>query len=534
MVNIQARQRERAFRERLEALDRATKAMAAELSSERVLRRIVEIATELIGARYGALGIAGEDGYLLDFITTGITPEEHARIGPLPRGHGLLGALIRHGVPLRVPNIGRDPRRVGFPPHHPPMTSLLGVPIKVHERVVGDLYLTDKIGAGDFSDDDQHLVELLAAHAGVAIENAGLFRREEEGRHALQQALASLRESEQRFRAIFEQSLQFVCLLSPDGLLLDANHAALEFIGATRVEVVGRPFWETACWRASEAARARLREAVAEAARGALVRYEAEVLSRAGEPLSVDFSLKPVLNDAGQVVLLLAEARDLSPIKALARAHDELTALRERERISRDLHDGIIQDIYAGTLQLDDIAEDIQEEATRARLLAVSDHFSRVITDVRSYIQGLRMRRLQGQRLSEGITALVREFDGKGGLTATLALEGVPYPLPTPVANTLLQIAREALSNVVRHARATRVDTRLTYDERGVTFAVTDDGVGFDVPTAGRDGHFGLENLQRRAEEVGGHLSIDSAPGAGAQVVAFIPAPRAERGDNES
>ncbi|HVA92016.1 MAG TPA: ATP-binding protein, partial [Chloroflexota bacterium] len=126
----------------------------------------------------------------------------------------------------------------------------------------------------------------------------------------------------------------------------------------------------------------------------------------------------------------------------------------------------------------------------------------------------------------------VREFDGQGGLSATPTLEGDPYLLPTSVANTLLQIAREALSNVVRHARATRVDARLTYAERGVTFAVTDDGAGFDVPTAGRDGHFGLENLQYRAEEVGGHLSIDSTPGAGAQVVAFIPAPRAERGND--
>ena len=530
IVNARTQQRERVLRERLEALDRATRAIAAELSLDQVLHRIVEIAVEFIGAHYGALGIAGPDGYLTDFITTGITPAEHPRIGALPRGHGLLGTLIRDGKPLRVADIGRDPRRVGFPPNHPPMTSLLGVPIRAHDRVVGDLYLTDKVGASDFSDDDQHLVELLAAHAGVAIENARLFAREAETRNALQRTMDSLRESERRARAIFEQSFQFVGLLSPEGILLDANQTALDFIGETRDAVVGRPFWHTPWWRASPEARDRLRRAVSEAAGGQFVRYEVELPALDGTLVTFDFSLSPVVDEAGRVSFLIPEARDISAIKALDRAHDELATLHERERIGRDLHDGIIQDIYAGTLQLDDLAEDLEDEVTRARLLAVSDHFSTVITDVRTYIQGLRVRRLEGRLLSDGIQELVREVMGQNGLAENFAVEGELYRLPDAAANTLLQIAREALANVVRHARATAVEVCLTYAPDGVTLQLTDNGRGFDPAVARQEGHFGLANLHRRAEELGGALAITSAPGAGTRLIAYLPRPRPNPG----
>ena len=523
IVNARAQQRERVLRERLEALDRATRAIAAELSLDQVLHRIVEIAAEFIDARYGALGIAGQDGYLTDFITTGITPEEYARIGALPRGHGLLGTLIRDGKPLRVPDISRDPRRVGFPPNHPPMTSLLGVPIRAHDQVVGDLYLTDKVGASDFSDDDQHLAELLAAHAGVAIENARLFAREAQTREALQRTMDSLRESERRARAIFEQSFQFVGLLSPEGILLDANQTALDFIGGTRAEVMGRPFWETPWWRASPAARDRVRRAVREAAGGRFVRYEVELTALDGMMVTFDFSLSPVVDETGRVSFLIPEARDISAIKALDRAHDELATLHERERIGRDLHDGIIQDIYAGTLQLDDIAEDLEDAAAQARLTAVTDHFSRVITDVRTYIQGLRVRRIEGRLLSDGIEDLTREVTSQHGLTGSFTLEGEPYRLPDAAANTVLQIAREALANVVKHAQATNVEVRLTYAPSGVTLRLTDNGRGFDPMVARVEGHFGLLNLHQRAEELGGILTITSAPGAGTRLVVSLP-----------
>jgi PAS domain S-box-containing protein len=161
--------------DQLAAVNAAISAISGELDLEDVLHDIVETAAGLVGARYGALGVANDRGEILRFITVGITPEERAAIGPLPQGHGLLGALITEGKPIRIPAIGADPRSHGFPPNHPPMQSLLGVPILFQGRAVGDLYLTDKLGATEFSDEDQEMVMLLANHAAVAIENARLY-----------------------------------------------------------------------------------------------------------------------------------------------------------------------------------------------------------------------------------------------------------------------------------------------------------------------------------------------------------------------
>ena len=382
IANSQVRESARALRIRLEALNEATKAFAAGLSPDQVLRRIVEIAAGIAGARYGALGVAGADGYLTDFITTGLSAEERTAIGPLPRGHGLLGVLVREGLSLRVPDIGQDPRMVGFPPHHPPMTSLLGVPIRLGNAVVGDLYLTDKIGSAAFSEDDQRLVEMLAAHAGIAIENARLY---------------------------------------------------------------------------------------AESA--------------------------------------------------------EVTRLRERERIARDLHDGIIQDIYAATLRLEDLGEDLRDVATRARLGAVANGLLGVIGDVRSYIQGLRAHELDGHPHGEAIAALVREIASPGGPTSSLAFEGMPVWLPDETATALLQIAREALTNAIRHARATHVEVTLAYAPAGVTLTVRDDGTGFDPDAPRGEEHLGLRNLRARAEAARGSLTVSSSPGGGTTIKAFLPAP---------
>lgn len=380
MANASAYEREHVPRTRLEALDDASKALAVDLSLARVLQRIVDNAARLVRARYGALGVVGDDGYLSDFITTGISAEERARIGRLPRGHGLLGVLIRQGEPMRVSNIGRDPRRIGFPPHHPPMTSLLGVPIRARNEVVGDLYLTDKIDAPEFSADDQHMIEMLAAHAGVAIENARLYEQ--------------------------------------------------------------------------------LRE---------------------------------------------------------------VTLLRERERIGRDLHDGIIQDIYAATLRLEILADDFPGDV-RARLGDINNHLSGVIRDVRAYIHGLRPRELDGPLLSDSIAALVRETNERGDLSAVFNVDGEAHHLPAEVSGTLLRIVREAISNVIRHARAQHLEVRLKYGARGVTLVMSDDGRGFDVKARRGASHHGLRNMRARVDEAGGTFSVRSSPDSGTTVTATLPA----------
>jgi signal transduction histidine kinase len=380
LANALVHQQDKAMRERMLALDDASKALASELSLDQVLQRIVVAAASIAGAQYGALGVVGADGYLNQFITTGISQDERESIGSPPRGHGLLGVLIRLGRSLRVSNIGKDPRRVGFPPNHPVMTSLLGVPIRIHGQVVGDLYLADKLGGPEFSEEDQRQIELLAAHAGIAIENARLYTQ----------------------------------------------------LG-------------------------------------------------------------------------------------------ELTLLHERERIARDLHDGIIQDIYAATLQLEDIGEDVDQQPVRERLSGVTDRLSSTITDIRTYIQGLRARPLDGHLLADGIAALTRDVDGQGGLRARFHLDGQPYEFPDDQANTLMLIAREALSNVVKYASAASVEVRLTYEGAGATLVVHDDGLGFDPRATRGDEHRGIRNMRVRTDEVGGTLSLQSKPGAGTIVTAFVP-----------
>ncbi len=380
LANALVHQQDKAMRERMLALDDASKGLASELSLDQVLQRIVSAAASIAGAQYGALGVVGSDGYLSEFITTGITQDEREKIGSVPRGHGLLGVLIRLGRSLRVANISKDPRRVGFPPQHPNMTSLLGVPIRVHGQVVGDLYLTDKIGGPEFLEEDQRQIELLAAHAGIAIENARLYTQ----------------------------------------------------LG-------------------------------------------------------------------------------------------ELTLLHERERIGRDLHDGIIQDIYAATLQLEDISEDVEVQPLRDRLTGVTDRLSGTITDIRTYIQGLRARPLDGHLLADGISAITRDSDGQCGLRARFILEGQPYEFPDDQANTLMLIAREALSNVVKYAAASTVEVRLTYEGAGATLVVQDDGRGFDPRAARGYEHRGIRNMRVRTDEVGGTLSLQSKIDAGTTVTAFVP-----------
>lgn len=380
LANALVHQQDKAMRSRMLALDDASKALAAELSLEQVLQRIVDAAASIADAQYGALGVVGPDGYLSEFITTGISVEVRESIGALPRGHGLLGVLIRLGRSLRVPNIGKDPRRVGFPPNHPAMTSLLGVPIRIHGQVIGDLYLTDKVGGPEFTEEDQRQIELLAAHAGIAIENARLYRR----------------------------------------------------LG-------------------------------------------------------------------------------------------ELTLLHERERIARDLHDGIIQDIYAATLQLEDTCEDVPQAYIRARMMGIADRLSGVITDIRTYIQGLRAGSLEGRLLADAVAALVRDIDGRGGLRARYFLHGQPFGLPEDQASTLMLIAREALSNVVKYAAASTVEVHLTYEGAGVTLNVQDDGRGFDPALARGIEHRGIRNMRMRTDEAGGTLSLQSKPGSGTTVTAFVP-----------
>ncbi|HYK95092.1 MAG TPA: GAF domain-containing sensor histidine kinase [Candidatus Dormibacteraeota bacterium] len=372
----------------LHALDRATRAIAGELDLDRVLQLNVDSVRDLVDARYAALGIVGPHGLIERFITSGISAEHRARIGALPRGHGLLGTIIRDGVSLRIPDIADHPDTYGFPPWHPPMRSFLGVPVRVGAETAGNFYLTEKHDAPAFSTADQELVEMFAVHAGIAIQNA--------------------------------------------------------------------------------------------------------------------------------------------------RLHDEVQKLAivdERMRISRDLHDGVIQSIYAVSLSLEDVLELIDTDRDRAlsRVDRAIDRLHTTIGDIRQFIVGLGPESYIG--LGPALQAMSREL--LAGSPAQLSLDVADAVLlvgrlPPEAAHELVQIAREALSNVARHSGARQATVAVRVNDDILTLTVEDDGVGFE-PGRRLDGtHFGLANLRDRTAVLGGTIAVESEPGSGTRIIVRLPIGPAE------
>ena len=367
-------------RRRLEALDAATVAISQELSLERVLQLIVDSVRPLVAARYAALGIPDEHGAMERFITSGIGEDERRAIGHPPRGLGLLGEIISNGTSLRVPVLADDPRSVGFPEHHPPMASFLGVPVRVEGRAIGNLYLTNKEGAVEFSEEDERLVESFARHAGLAIHNV--------------------------------------------------------------------------------------------------------------------------------------------------RMHEELrqmAVLQERERIAQDLHDGSIQSLYAVSLSLEDAADMFETEP--AHVAERIDHAIESIHDtirgIREFIMGLGPDALTAVDLLAGLTALADEFERSTLIEVDLASDP-DVPLHADETLQLIQLTREAMSNVARHAEASKVNVNVEDRRDLLRLSIIDDGQGFDTSAGQLPGHHGLTNMHARAESLGGSLHIESSD-AGTRVVFQMP-----------
>lgn len=379
----EARLRER--NKHLTAVRGAAMSIAGEYQLDALLQRFVDISRELTNARYGAMSVLRRDGSIEQFITSGISAEERARIGDPPSGHGLLGVIIREGA-LRIDDMSKDPRAGGFPAHHPHMTSLLGVPVVAQGRTLGNLYLTDKIGAAGFSESDEEMVRTFAAHAALAIETSRL----------------------------------------QDELRL-------------------------------------------------------------------------------------------------------LAVLRERERIGMDLHDGIIQSIYAVGLQLEAALGDLPADPeARASIETAIDKLELIIRDVRSYIFELRPAKMSFD-LSESIARMVREFEAT--VPATVQAEvspGLPA-MNEDQRSALFHIAKEALTNARKHAGASAIRLSLRPELNWVELAIEDNGNGFDAAAPVHDDHHGLENMSARAAAAGGAISINTRPGAGTKIIVRMPVGAQER-----
>ena len=365
-----------------DALDAATRAIAGLQPVDRVLQLIVDRVRPLVDATYAAMGIVDSRGRIEQFIVSGIDDETRRLLGEPPQGHGLLGLIVRENRTFRIPDISGHPDSYGFPPHHPPMRSLLGVPVAVAGRTVGNLYLTDKRDATEFSEDDQVLVEAFAAHAGIAIENARLH----------------------------------------------------------------------------------------EQLRG-------------------------------------------------------LTVMEERERIGRDIHDGIIQALYGIGLSLEDVPELMAEdddEAT-ARGERAIDQIHVAIRDLRTFVFGLRPELVESSTLVGGLAALSEAFRHN-----TLIEPAVRWPKdmvepPPEISAELLAIASEALSNIARHARASTVRIDLARETGGYRLSVVDNGVGLNLVGGRQPGHHGFANMRDRALGLGGRLEVSATHGGGTTITVRVP-----------
>ena len=357
--------------------------VGSELSLPVVLQRIVETATELVDARYGALGVLDETHTrLAQFITVGVSDDEADRIGHLPEGHGILGLLIVEPQPLRLPDLRRHPDSFGFPAHHPPMSSFLGVPIRVRGAVFGNLYLTDKQGGEAFTDADEELAIGLAAAAAMAIENARLHSRV-----------------------------------------------------------------------------------------------------------------------------------------------SDLLVLEDRERIARELHDTVIQRIFATGLALQGIAARQADTDLAGRLQTAVDDLDDTVRHIRTTIFELQRARLPGRSVRQEVLDLVSESAESLRFDPIVQFEGpIDSIVPPNVADHVLAVVREALSNIGKHARAGRADVRLKVDDHELTLRIDDDGIGLPAEHGTDELHGnGLRNMAKRADQLGGHVTIESTDGQGTTLLWVVP-----------
>jgi signal transduction histidine kinase len=514
--------------ERYERLLEAGLALSSELSLPAILQRIVELAAGVTGARYGALGVLGREGRITEFITTGCTDEERAAIGHIPVGRGVLGVLIDDAVPLRLRDIAEDPRSVGFPPNHPTMRSFLGAPVTARGQVFGNIYLAEKQGAAEFDAEDERALVLLAAQAGVAIQNARLYE-EAEARAKRLEAL----------RAI---TVAILAGTDPgEPLALVARHAR-ELVGADVATIAIPATDRELVVEASDGLGAdRLRGAVfpvegsvsGEVIRTgkAVVLADAAADPRVSQPV-VGGGIGPAAfvplavrgRTFGTLMVGVAAAEQAAVALEYARLQRELqrlAVLEDRERIAKELHDGAIQALFAVGMGLQGSAMLAGDDELRRRIENAVEELDRVIRDLRNYIFGLRPGILADRQLDQALQRLVEELQQRGGVVAVAEIDPAAAAELAGKAGDLVQLAREALSNVGRHAGAATCRVSLYRTGDGAVLEVDDDGRGFDPAQPGSG--YGLRNLRERATALGGRAEITSAPGEGTRVRVTIP-----------
>ncbi|TYK51458.1 GAF domain-containing sensor histidine kinase [Actinomadura decatromicini] len=544
LTELQARlEAARSTRDRVHALLEAVVSVGSELDLESVLRRITEAAITLVDARYGALGVIAEEGErLVQFVTVGVGEDEIEAIGHWPEGHGILGLLIREPHPLRLPDLGGHPASSGFPANHPPMRSFLGVPIRVRDEVFGNLYLTEKAGGGEFDQEDEVVVTALATAAGVAIENARLYeetRRRERWLEASGEISTALLSGTdpyevtalvaQRAREIADADLATVALLEEGGthfLVESAHGEGAEGLEGLRVpldhSVAGPVFAEGVALRLADGSKA---------AQEAGVPVHVPIGPLLVVPLGLGASARGVLSvinapggavfSAGTQRLLEAFAGQAAVALELAerrRDTERLTLLEDRDRIARDLHDTVIQRLFATAMGLMAAMKLVQHKEVAVRVQRAVDDLDDTIRQIRSSIFALQGPEVE-ESLRSRLHALVDAATEQLGFAPSVRLDGLlDTVVDDETGEHLLAVVREALSNVARHARATEAVLKIDVGD-DVTVLVEDDGVG--IPEGGR--RSGLRNIDERARGLGGFCTAKPRPGGGTVLSWCVP-----------
>ncbi|MET7938176.1 GAF domain-containing sensor histidine kinase [Streptomyces sp. NPDC005322] len=539
----------RAVQTRMHTLLDAVVAIASDLDLGVVLQRIAQSAVSLVDARYGALGVLGEEGTIKQFLTVGMDEEAISRIGHYPRGEGILGLLIRHPEPLRLADLAEHPQSAGFPPGHPPMTSFIGAPIRVREQVFGNLYLTDKQGSAEFDADDEAVLRTLAAAAGVAIDNARLYddaRRRQRWLAASNELTRSLLSGAEP-ATVLETFTATVREMTGAGLVTvavpvgDRGELVVEAASGPRAGEVrglvlpattlGAKVFASGETITSEAVSADPRveggsASVVELGPAFLVplgthEHVCGVLQVAhvpGGPLFTDAVIDMVIGFGNQAALALEVAEHRKDA-------ERMIVLSDRDRIARDLHDLVIQRLFAGALSLQSTLGRVADRPkVGERIERVVDDLDDTIKVIRSTIYALREHdrtHLGGLR-----TRLVEATELAAealGFTPALRMTGLlDTAVPAEHSAHLLAVLGEALSNAARHAHATAVDVSAEATATALRLRVADNGCGIDPAVTRRSG---LTHLKQRAEDLQGTFVLSSNEPAGTVIEWVVPLP---------
>jgi signal transduction histidine kinase len=537
---------------RLRVLFEAGLAVSSELSLDALLQRLVEAAAELTGARYSALGVIDTSGSRLErFVTHGIDAETHAAIGDLPRGLGILGVLIREAAPLRLDDLGEDPRSVGFPPGHPPMGSFLGVPILLRGVAYGNLYLTEKERGESFTEEDEELVTLLAGQAAVAVENARLYEaatrwsRQLQSLNEMGNALATETDLERLLDLVVSRlrelvGARLVGLALPDGpdqlrFAAVAGDAAEDMRGAT-FSRAGSKSGRVLERRSSERVDSVIDdpEVEQEVARrlGARTGIWVPLIAR-GQVIGViqihdkegpdarfsddDMRLAEIFAARAAVAVELSQRVARDALRRVVEAQE-----LERRRLARELHDETGQALTSILLGLKPLEDALADHPARAATAELRELVVMALQDVRRLAVELRPKVLDDFGLVPALERLAESFGEQTGVHVEFHSALGEARLPGEVETALYRVVQESLTNIVKHAHARNVSISLARRDSAVAAVIEDDGGGFDPATA-REGGIGLIGMRERLALLDGRLEIESREGAGTTLVAEVP-----------